>query len=319
MTRRPRRASLPAAVIWDMRPRTLRPPRRPAALSAPRAALLAALLAGACAPACATTGATAAQGSAADEAERKYQRAMELFRDESWPEATEEFRALQRAHGTSRQAALAELRLADIEFRQEHYTEALSAFRAWLRYHPTHPEAPYARFMIARCHVEQMPDDWFLTPPSWERDLSSARDAETALARFVRDNARSEHAAEAQRLLRRVREVLARHEIYVANFYSSRERWNAAVSRLLGVVANFHDSGLEALALLRLGEVYLRTGRPAEARGAFTQLVEAYPRSSEVEGARRHLERLGPGPSTPVRPEAEAAGERDETVDDPRP
>ncbi len=278
------------------------------------AALALAALSAAVAPACATTSSAPRAGaSPSDEAERRYQRAMDLFRDESWPEATEAFRAIQRGNATSRQATLAELRLADIEFRQERYTEALAAYRAWLRYHPGHAEAPYARFMIARCHLEQMPEDWFLTPPSWERDLSAAHDAEQALARFVRDHASSEHAPEARRYLRRVREVLARHEVYVASFYSSRDHYAAAASRLLGVLANFHDSGLEPLALLRLGEVYLRMDRPSEARGAFTELVEAYPRAGEAAAAREHLQRLGPGPTTPVRPEGEAGTTEDTT------
>lgn len=261
------------------------------------------ILALAAAPACATTGAHRAATQSTDEAELAYQRAMDLYQDESWPEAAEAFRALQRAHGTSRFATLAELRLADVEFKQEHYTEALSAFRAWLRYHPTHTEAPYARFMIARCHVEQMPEDWFLTPPSWERDLSSARDADTALTRFLRDHGDSAQAAEARALQRRVREILVRHEIYVANFYANRDHHAAAASRLLGVLSRYHDSGLESLALLRLGETYLRMARTPEARGAFTMLRETYPRSAEAEAAAQHLARVGAGPSTPVQPE----------------
>ena len=266
------------------------------------------------APACATTSnaLTASQRSSPEESDEHFRHAMDLFRDESWPEASEAFRAIQRANATSRMATMAELRLADIEFRQDRYTEALAAYRAWLRYHPGHAEAPYARFMIARCHVQQMPEDWFLTPPSWERDLSSAHDAETALARFVRDHGASEHGPEARRELRRVREILARHEVYVANFYSSRDHYGAAASRLLGVLANFTDSGLESLALLRLGEVYLRMHRAADARGAFTQLVEAYPNSAEVTAAREHLRRLGPGDVTPVRPEGAATQSSDD-------
>ncbi len=174
------------------------------------------------APACATTSntLTASQRSSPEESDERFRRAMDLFRDESWPEATEALRAIQRGNATSRATTLAKLRLADVEFRQERYTEALAAYRAWLRYHPGHAEAPYARFMIARCHVQQMPEDWFLTPPSWERELSSAHDAETAIARFVRDHGSSEDVTEERLDLRRVREILARHAVYVANFYS---------------------------------------------------------------------------------------------------
>jgi outer membrane protein assembly factor BamD len=252
---------------------------------------------------CATTG-VAGAAHPQDEAERRYLAAVDLLNNEAWPEAAEAFRVVQRSHATSRFATLAELRLADVDFKQDHFTEALTSYRSWLRYHPGHAEAAYARFMIARCHVEQMPDDWLLAPASWERDLSQAHDAETALSRFVRDHGSSEHAPEARRHLGHVREVLARHEVYVANFYGNRDHPNAAVSRLLGVLVNYGDTPLAPLALLRLGEVYLRTSRSAEARGAFTQLTETYASSSEAPAAVEYLRRLGSGPSVPVQSES---------------
>ena len=246
-------------------------------------------------PACAGTQSARANLHYSDEAHEAYERAMERFRDEEWPEATEAFRAVQHDYSASRYASLAELRLADVLFRQETFTEALAAYRAWLRYHPSSDESVHAHFMIARCYVAQMPDDWFLVPPSFERDLSSVHDAEGALARFIRDYPEATQLAEARRLLGEVRLVLARHEYYVAEFYVTRERYPAAINRLLGVIGNYEGSGLEARALLQLGELYLRTDRSPEARGAFQALLEAYPRSPQVEAARRFLARVGPG------------------------
>ena len=250
-------------------------------------------------PACAGTQAPRAALHYSDEAHAAYERAMERFRDEEWPEATEAFRAVQHDYSASRYASLAELRLADVLFRQETYTEALAAYRAWLRYHPSSDESVHAHFMIARCYVAQMPDDWFLVPPSYERDLSSVHDAEGALARFIRDYPEATELAEARRLLGQVRLLLARHEFYVAEFYVTRERYPAAINRLLGVIGNYEGSGLEPRALLELGELYLRTDRQPEARGAFQALLESYPRSPQVEAARRYLARLGPGTSVP--------------------
>ena len=137
----------------------------------------------------ACAGTQSARGSLhySDEAQAAYKRGMDRFRDEEWPEATEAFRAVQREYSASRYATLAELRLADVMFRQETYTEALAAYRAWLRYHPSSDESVHAHFMIAHCYVKQMPDDWLLVPPSFERDLSSVHDAEGALSRFIRD------------------------------------------------------------------------------------------------------------------------------------
>lgn len=232
-----------------------------------------------------------------DVAQVAYDNALLLYQAEAWPEATEAFRAVKAEHSGSRWAWLAELRLADVEFRQEHYTEALSQFRSWIRYHPTQREAAYAHFMIARCYVAQMPDDWLLVPPSFERDMSSVHDAESALARFVRDYPRADERPEAERLLRQVRQLLARHELYVAEFYLSRNRLPAAVGRLRGAIQTFQDPDIRARALLQLGEVYLRGQQQAEARGVFAALVNDYASRAEAAAARAHLARLGEGPT----------------------
>lgn len=235
-----------------------------------------------------------------DEAQQAYEDAMVLYRDEAWPEALEAMRRVKQEYSSSRWGWLAELRIADIDFKQERFTEALSGFRAWIRYHASQSEATYAHFMIARCHVAQMPDDWFLTPPSHERDLSSAHDAEGALSRFLRDHGESEHAAEARRILGDVRRILAQHELYVASFYASRERWAAAVSRLRGLLDGYEGSGVEPRALLALGEILMRTGQQPEARGAFRELIDEHPQANEVAAARRYLAVAGEGPVVAV-------------------
>lgn len=236
----------------------------------------------------------------ADEAHQAYERAMVHFRAEEWPDAQELFEAVKRDYSSSRWGWMADLRLADVAFHQERYGDAMTAYRSWIRYHPTQTEVAHARFMIAKCYVAQMPDDWLLVPPSYERDLSSARDAFSALSRFIEQNPESEDLAEARRLQRQVQLILANHELYVAEFYASRDHWTAAIHRLLGVVANFEGSGREPRALVQLGEIYLRTGRQPEARGAFQRVLEDHPRSPEAQAARNFLARVGTGPTVPV-------------------
>jgi outer membrane protein assembly factor BamD len=158
----------------------------------------------------------------------------------------------------------------------------------------------YAHYMIARSYYGQIPNDWFLVPASWERDQSSTHDAEDAFVRFLADYGSSRYATEARDYLRRVRELLARAEIHIADFYLSRDRPDAAISRLRGVLEQYPGSGLEAQALLRIGEVYLQTGRRDAARAAFAALVSCYPTSSYVTPANRYLRFIGPTAARPV-------------------
>lgn len=227
-----------------------------------------------------------------DRARREYEAAMTLFDAGEWTEAQEAMQRVKREFGVSRWGWLAELRLADIDYRTEKYTEAVSAYRSWIRYHPTQPEVTYARFMIAKSHFQQIPQDWFLAPAAWERDLGTALDAQDSLRIFLRDNGQSPFAEEARELLRRTRAILARGEIYVADFYLARGLHEAAISRLRTVLESFSGSGLEPEALLKMGEVYLSQGRTREAREAFESLLENFSSSEFAPSARRYLQHL---------------------------
>lgn len=217
---------------------------------------------------------------------------MTLFEAGEWTDAQESMNRVKREFGVSRWGWLAELRLADIDFRMEKYPEAVSSYRSWIRYHPTQPEVTYARFMIAKSHFMQIPNDWFLIPSSWERDLGVALDAQDSLRGFLRDNADSEYGAEARRLLQQTRAVLARGEISVAEFYLARGQHEAAIARLRTVLESYSGSGLEAQALLKIGEVYMAQGRPREAREAFQSLIESFADSEFAPSARRYLQHL---------------------------
>jgi outer membrane protein assembly factor BamD len=232
-----------------------------------------------------------------DRARRAYESAMETFNGGDMVDAAEQLRRVRRDFGLSRWAWLADLRLADVDFRQEHYSNAITAYRAWIRYHPTQPEVAYANYMIARCYYAQIPDDWFLAPPSWERDASSAHDAEDAFVHYLEEFPNSEYAAGARDYLAHVRRVLALAEINVADYYASRQRYEAAISRLQGALDTYRGSGLEAQTLLRIGETYLQMGRRDEARLSFQTIVTDYPHSAYVQAAQRYLRFMGPAPA----------------------
>jgi outer membrane protein assembly factor BamD len=243
-----------------------------------------------------------------DRAHSEYEAAMEQFDGGDLLGAAESFRRIRREYGLSRWAWLAELRLADTDFRTEKYAEAIQGYRSWIRYHPTQPEVDYAHYMIARSYFAQIPNDWVLVPASWERDQSSTHDAEDSLQRFVRDYEQSRYVTEARDYLRRTRELLARHEISVAEFYLGRNRPEAAIMRLQTVVETYADSGLEPEALLKMGEVYLLMGRRGEARATFNTIVTRFQRSSFVDAARRYLSFIGNVPATPPSAAPAASG-----------
>jgi outer membrane protein assembly factor BamD len=234
-----------------------------------------------------------------DSAKELYDVALADYQDENCPEAEPVFRRVRREYSYSRYAALAELRLADCLMQQEKLVEAIGAYRAFVRYRPSHPEVPYARFRTAEAYYEQMPTDFILSPPAEERDQSPTRDALRQLRRFMLDFPDDSRIPQATRMASEALTLLAKHELYVANFYLDRDEPRAAIGRLETLLRAYRGSAVEPEALLLLGRTYLQMRNQEEARTAFNELVRRFPRTGYAEQARGYLtEAVGPAPAT---------------------
>ena len=228
-----------------------------------------------------------------DDARTGYEKALLNFRRGDCLSAEPTFREIRREFPYSRFAALAELRIGDCQFKNEAYPEAIQTYRQFVRIRPSHKEIPYARFRIAESYYNQIPGGWFMTPPASERDQSAARDALIQLRRYVVDYPDDQRVPDANKLMEKCMSLLAAHELYVARFYLKREAYRGVISRLKGLLASYPGSGVEAQALLLLGQVYLRTDEIEAARQAFSEIVHRFPESGEAKRARTLLGKIG--------------------------
>lgn len=235
------------------------------------------------------------------DAKRAYDEAMKEFEAHNWIESQALFREVRRKYHYSKYAKLAELRVADADFEQEKYSEAIRAYRQFVHDHRSDAvEVAYARSRIAEAQYKQISES-FLLPTADERDQAVILDAFKELKGYVHDYPDSKESPKIRELLSEVTARLMRHELYVARFYLARDNFQAAVFRIQYAMRNFaggpavrvpgepFDSGLEAEALLLLGEVYLKMTKYSEARETFGALVRAYPRSPLVVQAQSFL------------------------------
>jgi outer membrane protein assembly factor BamD len=228
-----------------------------------------------------------------DNARKAYAAALEEFYNDECLQAEPAFRNVKRLYPYTRFAALAELRVADCMYKQGKFTEAAQAYEGFAHYKPSHVEVPYARFMVALCNYEQIPSDWFITPPAYEREQRSTHDTLRLLRRFIIDHPNDPLVARAQRMAKRAVRLLAAHELYVARFYLSGDHPIAAIGRLRTLITTYPTSGYEPEALLLLGEIYLDMRDPEQAKLAFREVTQRYPNSKYLSDAKRHLAQLG--------------------------
>jgi outer membrane protein assembly factor BamD len=235
------------------------------------------------------------------DAKRAYDEAMKEFQSHNWIEAQSLFRELKRKYHYSKYAKLAELRIADADFEQEKYAEAIRAYRQFVHDHRSDAEeVAYARSRIAEAQYRQISES-FLLPTADERDQAVILDAFRELKSYIHDYPDSKESPKIRELLVDVTARLMRHELYVARFYLARDNFQAAVYRIQYAMRNFAggpaasgpqepiDSGLEAEALLLLGEVYLKMKKYPQAREAFGAILRDYPRSPLVVQATNYL------------------------------
>jgi outer membrane protein assembly factor BamD len=237
------------------------------------------------------------------DAKRAYDEGMEEFNAHNWIEAQSLFREVKRKYSYSKYAKLAELRIADADFEQEKYAEAIRGYRQFVHDHRSDAdEVAYARGRIAEAQYKQI-SDAFLLPSADERDQAVILDAFKELKGYVHDYPTGKDSDRLKELLADVTARLMRHELYVARFYLARDNFDAAVLRIQYAMRNFAggpqmkgpggeellDSGLEAEALLVLGEVYLKMHKFADARAAFDVILRDYSKSPYVVPARNYL------------------------------
>lgn len=235
------------------------------------------------------------------DAKRAYDEAMLSFDSHNWIEAQALFREVKRKYSYSKYARLAELRIADADFEQEKFAEGIRGYRQFVHDHRSDvEEVAYARSKIAEAQYSQISES-FLLPSADERDQAVIIDAFKELKSYVHDYPNAKESEKIKKLLADVTARLMRHELYVARFYLHRDNFEAAVLRIQYAMRTFAggpsardpsgdiDSGLEAEALLLLGEVYLKMHKFDDAREAFGVLLKDYPRSPLVVQASNYL------------------------------
>jgi outer membrane protein assembly factor BamD len=225
-------------------------------------------------------------------AKQNYDKGLVELKDENYQEATRYFSFVRQKFPFSKYAVLAELALADTQFERGNYQEGIDAFKNFLRLHPTHErvEDGYVAYKICECYVREMPDDFFLLPPAYEKDQTAVRDALRELADFIDKYPDSKYMAEARKSRREVLRRLIEHEVYVARFYLDRDHPLSAILRLETALKMYPDSGREPELLLALGETHLQMGNPLRAKQAFQKVSGDYAQSHEAKRAELFLD-----------------------------
>jgi outer membrane protein assembly factor BamD len=230
-------------------------------------------------------------------AQKNYERGMKMLGDKEWIAAAKYFAFIKSRFPYSKYAVLAELRLADAQYGAEQYLESVDSYKMFSKLHPTHEQVAngYVSLRIAEAYYEMLPSDFWLVPPSYEKDQSSIEDAETELRAFLDKYPDSPFRKRAADLLAKVAKRLAQHEWFVAKYYWDRNKPMGTVLRLRRLLERYPGVGFDVEALWLLGRAYDRVGMVDRARDSWTELVTKFPQSGKAGDARSALANLPAG------------------------
>jgi len=224
-----------------------------------------------------------------DNAQQLYEEGLEQADDGDYMLAIGTFEQVRNRFPYSSYAALAELRIADAEFDRGEYLAAIDAYNTFVKLHPSHPDVDWAAFRVGEAHYKAIPSDFFIFPASSERDTTEARAARTTLEDFITAYPDSRYVERARQLLAETLLLLARHELYVGDFYASRKRWEGAASRYETLLRSYPGVGLDEEATFKLVEALRRLGEKERAIAALQRLADRQP---GTEAARRAEEMM---------------------------
>jgi outer membrane protein assembly factor BamD len=213
-----------------------------------------------------------------------YQQAQLNFSNREYNAAIENYQYVVDKFPFSPYAEDAEMKIGLAYYKEGEYAQAIAALDDFQRMHPTSKNLQLVSYYIASSYFDQIGRE--------DQDQSKT---EMALSRFQMLEQRfpeSEFAELAKEKSQICREVLARHEKVVGDFYYSRANFRAAESRLAELMQKYPDTPIAPDALWELGTALEKEGKKYSAAQAYAAMVQHYPNTKYAKQAREKLARL---------------------------
>ncbi|HKV54388.1 MAG TPA: outer membrane protein assembly factor BamD [Candidatus Binataceae bacterium] len=216
--------------------------------------------------------------------ENYYVQATQEYNAHFYQPAIADYQKLIDQYPFSPYAEEAELNIGLSYYKMHNYAESVGALNDFLRMHPTSKHLDIAAYYLAMAHYDQM-----------GRPDQDQTHTELALKQFESIERRfpeSDFASLAHEQVEICREMLARHEYVIGNFYYNRANYKASESRMAELMALYPDTPIAPDALEQLGRTLEKQGKKYSAAQAYTALKQDYPNTKYAVEANNELNKL---------------------------
>jgi outer membrane protein assembly factor BamD len=207
-----------------------------------------------------------------------------MFAQGNYNNAIENYEHLIDQFPFSPYAEDAELKIGLSYYREKEYSEAVSALNDFERMHPTNKNLHLASYFLAMSYFDQIGRE--------DQDQSATRSALHQFEVLEQRFPESQFAELAHERIAVCREMLARNQLVVSNFYFKRANYRAAESRLAELMQKYPDTPVASEALYELAITLKKEGKKYSAAQAFAAVTRHYPDTPYAAKAQSELTAL---------------------------
>jgi outer membrane protein assembly factor BamD len=184
-----------------------------------------------------------------------YDKAEDKLNAGSVDQAIEQYEEILVFYPSSKYAIQARLDIAFNLVKQKKFKRAILELEEFIKKYPDIAPTPYAYYLRAVAAEKQSSSilDEIITDKA-QRDVESVKDAYKYYVELIEKFPESKYAKEAQEKLVILVNTLARHEFYVALYYTRIGGHIAAINRVKFIIENYPNSSLvpDSLHLMAL-------------------------------------------------------------------
>ena len=166
-------------------------------------------------------------------------------------------------------------------FSQGYYSDAINDLERFLIKYKNHPNTDYAYYLLALSHYDQIVDE--------KKDMKEIIQAKKYFELIIKEYPDTEYANDSNFKLELIVEIMASKEMYLARYYTEREKWIPAINRFKNIVNNYDNTIYIEEALHRLVELHYRLGLVSEAKKYASLLGYNYKSSQWYESSYKIL------------------------------
>ena len=208
-----------------------------------------------------------------------YDQAQTRLSNENFATAIISLEALESRYPFGRYAEQAQAELIYAYYKNYQYEAAQSAAERFVNLHPRHPHTDYAYYLKG---LSGFTNDSgllarYINTDLSKRDVTQAQSSFDDLSEFVSRFPKSEYAGHATQRMVYLRNLLAQHEINVAEYYLERKAFIAAIGRARYIIEHLPKTPQTPKALNILIVSYKELGHKDLAEKNTNILATNYP------------------------------------------